>query len=123
MGDLEFTAHNVKPEPRHTLGCLDATGCSFLAATSALVLVVDLACFDPRGITPDLLNPIDGAVFFEDRARMIIASSAFLAKMVFDGVSEKRRQNFVSHVLSYCSDCARNHRISQVGERPSRGSS
>jgi len=34
-----------------------------------------------------------------DRARMIIASSAFLAKMVFDGVSEKRRDDFVSHVL------------------------
>lgn len=34
-----------------------------------------------------------------DRARMIIASSAFLAKMVFDGVSEKRREYFVSHVL------------------------
>lgn len=34
-----------------------------------------------------------------DRARMLLASSAFLAKMVFDGVSEKRRQDFVSHVL------------------------
>lgn len=34
-----------------------------------------------------------------DRARMIIASSAFLAKMVFDGVSEKRRDAFVQHVL------------------------
>ena len=34
-----------------------------------------------------------------DRARMLFASSAFLAKMVFDGVSEKRRQDFVSHVL------------------------
>jgi AcrR family transcriptional regulator len=34
-----------------------------------------------------------------DRARMIVASSAFLAKMVFDGVSEKRRDDFVSHVL------------------------
>lgn len=34
-----------------------------------------------------------------DRARMIIASSAFLAKMVFDGVSEQRREEFVSHVL------------------------
>ena len=36
---------------------------------------------------------------FRDRARMILASSAFLAKMVFDGVSEKRRQAFVQHVL------------------------
>jgi AcrR family transcriptional regulator len=35
-----------------------------------------------------------------DRARMITASSAFLAKMVFDGVSEKRRQEFVAHVLA-----------------------
>jgi AcrR family transcriptional regulator len=35
----------------------------------------------------------------EDRARMILASSAFLAKMVFDGVSEKRRKAFVEHVL------------------------
>ena len=34
-----------------------------------------------------------------DRARMIVASSAFLAKMVFDGVSEKRREDFISHVL------------------------
>ena len=34
-----------------------------------------------------------------DRARMLLASSAFLAKMVFDGVSERRRQDFVSHVL------------------------
>jgi AcrR family transcriptional regulator len=35
----------------------------------------------------------------QDRARMIVASSAFLAKMVFDGVSEKRREDFVNHVL------------------------
>ena len=35
----------------------------------------------------------------QDRARMILASSAFLAKMVFDGVSEKRRNAFVQHVL------------------------
>ena len=35
----------------------------------------------------------------QDRARMILASSAFLAKMVFDGVSEKRRKAFVEHVL------------------------
>jgi len=35
----------------------------------------------------------------QDRARMLLASSAFLAKMVFDGVSEKRQQDFVSHVL------------------------
>lgn len=34
-----------------------------------------------------------------DRARMIIASSAFLAKMVFDGVSEQRREDFINHVL------------------------
>lgn len=34
-----------------------------------------------------------------DRARMILASSTVLAKMVFDGVSEKRRQDFVRHVL------------------------
>jgi len=36
---------------------------------------------------------------YQDRARMILASSAFLAKMVFDGVSEKRRNAFVQHVL------------------------
>jgi len=35
-----------------------------------------------------------------DRARVIIASSAFLAKMVFDGVSVKRRQAFVAHILA-----------------------
>jgi AcrR family transcriptional regulator len=35
-----------------------------------------------------------------DRARVISASSAFLAKMVFDGVSEKRRQDFVKHILA-----------------------
>lgn len=35
-----------------------------------------------------------------DQARMITASSAFLAKMVFDGVSEKRRQEFVQHILA-----------------------
>ena len=34
-----------------------------------------------------------------DRARMLLASSAFLAKMVFDGVSERRRDDFVGHVL------------------------
>ncbi len=34
-----------------------------------------------------------------DRARMIVASSAFLAKMVFDGVSQQRRDDFVNHVL------------------------
>jgi TetR/AcrR family hemagglutinin/protease transcriptional regulator len=34
-----------------------------------------------------------------DRARIILASSAFLAKMVFDGVSEKRREAFVQHVI------------------------
>ena len=34
-----------------------------------------------------------------DRARMILASSAFLAKMVFDGVSQQRRDAFVDHVL------------------------
>jgi AcrR family transcriptional regulator len=42
------------------------------------------------------LNPEDD---LHDRARMLLASSAFLAKMVFDGVSEKRRQDFVGHVL------------------------
>jgi AcrR family transcriptional regulator len=41
-------------------------------------------------------NPHDD---LHDRARMLLASSAFLAKMVFDGVSEKRRQDFVGHVL------------------------
>ena len=35
-----------------------------------------------------------------DRARMILASSAFLAKMVFDGVSDERRHDFVQHVLA-----------------------
>ena len=35
-----------------------------------------------------------------DRARVITASSAFLAKMVFDGVSEKRREAFVKHILA-----------------------
>lgn len=33
-----------------------------------------------------------------DRARVIIASSSFLAKMVFDGVSEERRNAFVQHI-------------------------
>jgi AcrR family transcriptional regulator len=41
-------------------------------------------------------NPAEDA---QDRARMIVASSAFLAKMVFDGVSAKRRDTFVAHVL------------------------
>jgi len=35
-----------------------------------------------------------------DRARVITASSAFLAKMVFDGVSEGRRKDFVQHIIS-----------------------
>jgi len=35
-----------------------------------------------------------------DRARVITASSAFLAKMVFDGVSEARRNEFVKHILT-----------------------
>jgi len=39
-----------------------------------------------------------------DRARMIVASSAFLAKMVFDGVSDKRREDFISHVLQPLAD-------------------
>lgn len=34
-----------------------------------------------------------------DRARVINASSVFLAKMVFDGVSQKRRDAFVEHLL------------------------
>lgn len=34
-----------------------------------------------------------------DRARILFASSTFLAKMVFDGVSEQRRQDFANHVL------------------------
>ena len=34
-----------------------------------------------------------------DRARMILASSAFPAKMVFDSVSDKRRQAFARPVL------------------------
>ena len=41
-------------------------------------------------------NPDDD---LHDRARMLLASSAFLAKMVFDGVSERRREDFVGHVL------------------------
>ena len=35
-----------------------------------------------------------------DRARVITASSSFLAEMVFDGVSEKRREEFVQHILA-----------------------
>lgn len=35
-----------------------------------------------------------------DRAQVISASSTFLAKMVFDGVSEARRALFVEHILS-----------------------
>ncbi|MEH6581623.1 MAG: helix-turn-helix domain-containing protein [Halioglobus sp.] len=35
-----------------------------------------------------------------DRAQVISASSAFLAKMVFDGVSEARRDSFVEHILT-----------------------
>ncbi|MEH6611656.1 MAG: helix-turn-helix domain-containing protein [Halioglobus sp.] len=34
-----------------------------------------------------------------DRARVVIASSNFLAKMVFDGVSEERRALFAQHVM------------------------
>jgi TetR/AcrR family hemagglutinin/protease transcriptional regulator len=34
-----------------------------------------------------------------DRARMILASSAFLAKMVFDGVSEHRLNEFAQNVI------------------------
>lgn len=45
----------------------------------------------------------------QDRARMILASSAFLAKMVFDGVSEKRRNAFVQHVLEPLAIVKRDH--------------
>ncbi len=31
---------------------------------------------------------------------MILASSSFLAKMVFDGVSKSRRDAFVRHILA-----------------------
>ena len=34
-----------------------------------------------------------------DRARVIAASTGIMAKMVFDGVSEKRREEFVEHIL------------------------
>jgi TetR/AcrR family hemagglutinin/protease transcriptional regulator len=34
-----------------------------------------------------------------DRCRVIIAASGFLAKMVFEGVGEARREQFVFHVL------------------------
>ena len=34
-----------------------------------------------------------------DRARVVIASSTFRAKMVFDGVSEERRALFVQHII------------------------
>ena len=34
-----------------------------------------------------------------DRARVVIASSNFLVKMVFDGVSEERRMLFAQHVM------------------------
>ena len=50
--------------------------------------------------TPDVdLDADEGSEDIRDRACMILASSAFLAKMVFDGVSEKRRNAFVQHVL------------------------
>jgi AcrR family transcriptional regulator len=48
------------------------------------------------GDSPGTGLPKDDLV---DRARMILASSAFLAKMVFDDVSEKRREDFVNNVL------------------------
>ena len=35
-----------------------------------------------------------------DRARVVIASSAFLARMIFDGVSQQRRDLFVEHVMA-----------------------
>lgn len=47
-------------------------------------------------MTSDEDHPKDDTL---DRARMILASSAFLAKMVFDGVSEHRRNEFAQNVL------------------------
>ncbi|MEM6582478.1 MAG: TetR/AcrR family transcriptional regulator [Pseudomonadota bacterium] len=35
----------------------------------------------------------------KDKARMLFASSAFLAKMSFDGISESRQQSFANQVL------------------------
>jgi AcrR family transcriptional regulator len=35
-----------------------------------------------------------------DRARLVIASSSFLAKMVFDGVAEERMELFAQHVMA-----------------------
>ena len=55
-----------------------------------ITILADMFANDVPGHNEDNLH---------DRARMLLASSAFLAKMVFDGVSEKRRQDFVSHVL------------------------
>ena len=57
-------------------------------------LIESLAEMFNNGTTGD--DPEDD---IHDRARMILASSAFLAKMVFDGVSEKRREAFIDHVL------------------------
>jgi AcrR family transcriptional regulator len=35
-----------------------------------------------------------------DRARLVIASSSFLAKMVFDGVAQERMELFAQHVMA-----------------------
>ena len=58
------------------------------------VLIDALAEMIKTGATTD-----DPDQDIHDRARVITASSAFLAKMVFDGVSEKRREEFVQHIL------------------------
>lgn len=41
----------------------------------------------------------DSSNEIHDRARVVIASSNFLVKMVFDGVSEERRMLFAQHVM------------------------
>ena len=55
-------------------------------------IVGDLA----RMIDPDSTDEHDEA---HDRARMVLASSTYLARMVFDGESEQRREAFIKHVI------------------------
>lgn len=54
----------------------------------------DLSEFIRAGSRGDIPDP-DA----HDRARVIIGASGFLAKMVFDGVGEYRRKEFVENVI------------------------
>ncbi len=45
-------------------------------------------------------DPEDG---IHDRARMIVGSSAYLQKMIFEGVSKERQEAFVRHIVSFAN--------------------